>query len=1064
MILMTLWRLLVTWWRSVSITTKFTISFGMLLGLILLIAVTGYLTLQLVQYQTESAIVTSTTILELVLEMDGRLEKARRLHRDFFLQYPQIGLIPAKERYAIEGAEQITSVISLSQELQELAHHSTISPALQKEQPNLDLYSSFVEQFSRTFLKSVTLITELAAPETGLQDRQQQISTQLETILQPDLELYLLYTRLELAEKQFWVTHQHSHIQETVKIGNQLEQAIQISQKINATEQEVALRLLADYVLLSEKILNLTNQIEEQFNDFNQQTELLDPISADLIRLAKAEVDQAHHQIAQTRQFAIGLLIGITLIGLIIGTLIANLLNRTVTLNIVKLTEIAQEMEIGNLEISVSIDRGDELGQLAGSLKTMATYITALIDNLEQKVHERTERLETIAMLSGHLNAILAVEPLLQELVIQLKERFNYYYTHIYIIDEQGQNLILQAGVGQIGQQLLANNHSIPLTYQNSLVAKSARLGKVIFAFDVESNPNWLPNPLLPDTRSEMVVPIIMNQQVIGVLDVQSNEVGGLDDGDANLLCSLANQIAVSMNNARLFTETKEARAIAEQALLEAEQARAKSELANSAKSEFISNMSHELRTPLNGILGYAQILKGKPNLEVDVAQGINVIEQSGHHLLTLINDILDLSKIEARKMELYFSSLHLPNFIESVVGIIYMHAQEKGLICNHEIIDVPLTVKADERRLRQVLLNLMGNAIKFTAKGQITLRVRNLTSEQSGLTKQHVSTNNKRIDGLSPDTQTDVSQIRFEVIDTGIGMSAEQLHKIFEAFEQVGDGQQYSEGTGLGLAISKRLVAMMGGQLQVVSTLGSGSRFWFDITLPVLQVHENKITAEKTTPQFIGYEGDRKTILVIDDNTSNRLVLHSLLNPLGFKVVEAVNGLEGLTFAKQTLPDLIITDLVMPKMDGIQLTVNLKQHPQLTNIPIIMVSANPVERSGLGVINDVIVDFLTKPIDINHLLQTIKTCLNITWLCENQNDEDDIISDTETLTEMVLPPPEALQQLHRLAERGSIKRIHTWVDTIMALDERYHPFAHHVQKLAKAFNELAIIELIKRY
>lgn len=223
--------------------------------------------------------------------------------------------------------------------------------------------------------------------------------------------------------------------------------------------------------------------------------------------------------------------------------------------------------------------------------------------------------------------------------------------------------------------------------------------------------------------------------------------------------------------------------------------------------------MSHELRTPLNGILGYAQILVRNKGLSSQQAEGLNIIQQSGDHLLTLINDILDLSKIEARKMELYAAAFQLPNFLESIAGITSMRAQEKDVTFVYEHKNtLPSGVEADEKRLRQILINLLGNAVKFTDDGQVTLIVSVLN-----------------------DTQQTPKQIRFEVIDTGVGMTPEQLEKIFLPFEQVGDIDSRAAGTGLGLAISRQLVELMDSELHVKSELEKGSTFWFDLSLPVV-------------------------------------------------------------------------------------------------------------------------------------------------------------------------------------------------------------------------------------
>jgi len=242
-----------------------------------------------------------------------------------------------------------------------------------------------------------------------------------------------------------------------------------------------------------------------------------------------------------------------------------------------------------------------------------------------------------------------------------------------------------------------------------------------------------------------------------------------------------------------------------QQEIRDCQQAEAAAEAANCAKSEFLANISHELRTPLNGILGYAQILKNDKTLTDRQKDGLDIIYQCGEHLLTLINDILDLAKIEARKMELYPNEFNFPEFLEGIVDICRIRAEAKGISLFYQALSpLPTAIRVDETRLRQILLNLLDNAVKFTEKGSVTFKV----GECEG-------------------------KLRFQVEDTGIGMVPEQLAEIFLPFQQVGERSRQTEGTGLGLAISHQLVQMMGGELQVKSTLGKGSVFWLDLDLP---------------------------------------------------------------------------------------------------------------------------------------------------------------------------------------------------------------------------------------
>ena len=282
--------------------------------------------------------------------------------------------------------------------------------------------------------------------------------------------------------------------------------------------------------------------------------------------------------------------------------------------------------------------------------------------------------------------------------------------------------------------------------------------------------------------------------------------------------------------------------------------------VANRSKSEFLANMSHELRTPLNGILGYAQILGRMEGLPPLAKKGVGIIDQCGSHLLTLINDVLDLSKIEAKKMELHSSSLHLPSFLQGVGELFCLRAAQKGIRFELGLeADMPVGVMVDEKRLRQVLLNLLSNAIKFTEKGCVSLQVKvQPIYEALGEEIAEPASDTSKGTVRRPDTsraQPESRRFRFQVKDTGVGISQAQLQAIFNPFEQVGEIKRRAEGTGLGLAISQRIVALMGGELFVQSRLNEGSTFWFDTELVIssdqsLAVEQEQAEASNSAQQ----------------------------------------------------------------------------------------------------------------------------------------------------------------------------------------------------------------------
>lgn len=710
---------------------------------------------------------------------------------------------------------------------------------------------------------------------------------------------------------------------------------------------------------------------------------------------------------------------------------------------------------------TAGLDQNDhDLLQSLANQVAIAMTNAGLFEQTEQARHETQEaleeaegllkRLETTATLSGYLVSILDFEQLLQEFVTQVKERFDYYHVHVYILDEGEQDLQMQAGYGEPGRIMKERGHHIPLNAQTSLVARAARNRKVVHIDDVRQIPDWLPNELLPETRSEMAVPIIAEDKVIGVLDVQSKWVAGLDQGDAGLLQSVANQVAVAIANVELFEEV--------------EAARQSAEVANRAKSDFLSSMSHELRTPLNGILGYTQILKRSQDLSPIQQDGLNIIHQSGEHLLTLINDILDLSKIEAGKLELYPKDFRFSEFLNGVSGIIRIRAQNKGIgFVLNDIPPLPQTVYADEKRLRQVLINLITNAVKFTDQGSVTLRVTPLG--QGKLTTLSDSLVRLPESGQGRD-EREGYRLRFEVIDTGIGITAEEMEQIFTPFEQVGDVQKRAEGTGLGLSITRRLLEMMGSSLQVESEPGRGSNFFFEILLP--EAERPVIVEKKTVSQeIIGYEGPKRRVLVVDDKAHNRAVVFNILAPLGFEVLQADNAQTGIELALETRPDLILMDMIMPNMTGFEAVQKMRQMPAFKETLIVGSSASVFEEDRHKVRLAGCDAFLAKPVAVKRLLDMLTEYLELEWIYDQtvnvEATEAEVVTHSEQ-ADMMPPPIEKLTELHQLAVRGTMRRIKKWAAALAQTDPQYRPFANKLQELAKGFQSKRIVALVEEY
>jgi len=466
----------------------------------------------------------------------------------------------------------------------------------------------------------------------------------------------------------------------------------------------------------------------------------------------------------------------------------------------------------------------------------------------------------------------------------------------------------------------------------------------------------------------------------------------------------------------------------AERALIqardEAEQARREAEIANHAKSTFLANMSHELRTPLNGILGYAQILQRERDLRPRQQEGLETILRSGEYLLTLINDVLDLARIESNRIELYLTDFSLAEFLESIAGLFRMRAEQKGIAFLYEpLTALPVGVRGDEKRLRQVLINLLSNAVKFTDSGGVALKV-----------------------GYHQD------RLRFQVEDTGLGIDEEDLAHIFEPFRQVGDRRYRADGAGLGLAITRTLVELMGGEIQVSSQPDRGSLFWFALDLPTV---DTLLPRERERPPVIvGYQGERRRILVIDDRSENRSVLRSLLTPLGFELLEASDGEVGLKLAIQEHPDLVLTDLVMPVLDGFEVVRRLRRDRRTEDLPVIAVTASVFDHHQTQSFAVGCNAFIPKPIRAEHLLEAIREQLGLNWLTEAALTGSDASAGADhdaTPAPLRGPDPARAGELVDLARQGDVSGVEALL-AALAADPALGAFVTRARELVAEF------------
>ena len=541
-------------------------------------------------------------------------------------------------------------------------------------------------------------------------------------------------------------------------------------------------------------------------------------------------------------------------------------------------------------------------------------------------------------------------------------------------------------------------------------------------------------------TQSFLAIPIMdEDTTVIGHIAVQDQRERDWGDTEFGLLRLFANRAAAELKrrgheksledtNAQLQRANAALRrevAMRLETEKQLEKATKAAEAANQAKSHFLAHMSHELRTPLNGILGYAQLLKRDDALSQDQQHSVAVIEHSGEHLLTLINDLLDLAKIEAGRLDLQTSSIDLPQLLKQVVDLVAVRAGQAGIAFTfHVAPELPSQVRGDERAVRQILLNLLGNAVKFTKSGGVEFRVRRTCASAASC------------------------ELRFEIQDTGRGISAPDLERIFEPFERI-DGSTRVEGTGLGLSITDRLVRAMGGRIFVSSEVDKGSIF--TVTLP-FETQEHGDPRYSVQRRVAGYSGPRRRILVVDDDGANRHLLVRILGDVGFELKESSNVEDALlNLHAQNTPDLIVTDLAMPGLSGLDLARRVRTGDRSQSTPIIAISASASTYTREEALAAGCDDFVAKPLRAEELLVSVGRLLKLAWRMVEIHVPNTL--DAGPPTAGIVVDEARAVELYDLAMKGDIKELLARADSASAGDPAAAPVYQEVQRLARRFD-----------
>ncbi|PWH12640.1 MAG: hypothetical protein DDG60_12055 [Anaerolineae bacterium] len=559
------------------------------------------------------------------------------------------------------------------------------------------------------------------------------------------------------------------------------------------------------------------------------------------------------------------------------------------------------------------------LYQVATSIRNAQLFTQT--QQSEERLRRQNEYLATATQVARLITSTLDMDILFSRAVDLIRTRFGYYFVGLFIVDDNSYNATLREGTGEAGEQLKQRQYSIPVG-SKSVIGSVTGTGTTLIINNTALDPLYRPNPLLPQTRSQVGIPLKIGARVIGALDIHSDEINTFHPEEIAVLETLADQISVAVDNARSYQTVQ--KSMEEMKQLDV------------IKSQFLANMSHELRTPLNSIIGFSRvILKGIDGpITEQQQQDLLAIYNSGQHLLGLINNILDLSKIEAGKMELTLEELNVADAIASVISTSAGLVRDKPIKLIQNVESGLPTVRADPMRLRQVLLNLVSNAVKFTEEGSITVSA-SLHTPSTG-----------------------IPEVMISVTDTGPGIAPEDQKKLFQAFSQVdSSATRKTGGTGLGLSICKHLVEMHGGKIGVHSTLGKGSTFYF--TMPLFHIPLPESVSEQ-----------QRTILCIDDDVQIISLYERYLKQQGYHVIGATNPITARDIARRIKPYAITLDIMMPEIDGWSVLEELKSDPETRNIPVIICSIVEEEEKGfsLGA-----ADYLVKPISQEDLLDSLK-------------------------------------------------------------------------------------------
>ncbi len=787
------------------------------------------------------------------------------------------------------------------------------------------------------------------------------------------------------------------------------------------------------------------------------------PIDHDGTQIAKVEISLTKQHLLQSRRITVYSIIVLTAVVVLTVTISAQLLlHQFLTQPLARLAQGIDRITGGDYDHPLPSVKQSNIDVIVQKVNVMAAQIAerdnqlrTLISTLEQRVAERaaesawrSTQLEIAGQVARDAISVLDPKELLEQVTILISEAFGFYHAGIFLLDERGEWAVLEAASSADGRRMLARGHRLRVG-QEGIVGYVTAQNKARIALDVDVDSLHFQNPDLPNTRSEMALPLQVHSKVLGALDVQSVIRNAFSNQDVAVLQTMADQIAIAIHNARLFEQT--------------EQAKEAAETANRAKSAFLANMSHELRSPLNAILGFTQLMHRDLTFPSSQQKNLRIIHQSGEHLLELINDVLEMSKIEAGQATFTETDFDLYQLLATLESMFDARVRSKGVQLFFErALDVPQYIHTDERKLRQVLINLLNNAAKFTEQGSITLRVKQVGN--GGLVKASKG-------------RAHSCKLAFEIEDTGMGIAPEEMDRLFEAFTQTTSGQEALEGTGLGLPLSQRFVQLLGGDIAVSSKVGAGSLFRFDfqVGLPadVSAIEKRKARIQE---QVVGLvpgqraadggptDGGPYRILVVEDREASRVLLLQLLTAVGFEVREAVNGQEAVAVWQAWKPHLIWMDMRMPVMDGYEATKRIKSLAGAKSPAIIALTAHAFEEERAAILAAGCDDFVRKPFREAKIFDKMAQHLGLRYVYQDLDagESDGGVQAPVDLTPSDLAdlPPDWVAELYHAAARGHDKYI---LDLIEQIRPAHARVAEGLEVLVYEFRFDKLVALAKQ-